>query len=217
MCKYDSHVEKRLDFLNMRFSQKPEEFTRLSVDSPNKKEIVEKFDLSKVKVTRILDILEQQELVVYVDKDQKIIQTCIENYNLLKEVYELGEGEFITNDISLFDQEVDIVVQNPPFGTKKEHADKLFLEQAFVLTKVVYSMHKWSTKAFVEAISSDHGFEITGVWRYEFPIKKVFSFHKKPVKNVDVGLWRMEKESEAAKGTYLSNFLTVVSAFLAFL
>ncbi|MBU1111526.1 MAG: METTL5 family protein [archaeon] len=131
--------------------------------------------------------------VYFVDKDPEIMQICIKNYNKIKEEYDLGEAEFMTQDISIFDQEVDIVVQNPPFGTKEKHIDKLFLEKAFQVAPVIYSMHKSNTKEFVEAISKDHNFKITHHWRYEFPIKATFHFHKKPVKDVEVGLWRMEK------------------------
>ena len=131
--------------------------------------------------------------IYFLDKDKEIMQTCMKNYNKLKDEYEISDAEFIVSDISLFDEEVDIVVENPPFGTKNEHIDKLFLEKAFSVAPLVYSMHKWSTKAFVEAICKDYNFEITEVWRYDFPIKAVFHFHKKPLKLVDVGLWRMEK------------------------
>ncbi len=131
--------------------------------------------------------------VYFIDKDEKIIQTCIENYNDIFKKYEIGEAEFIIEDVTLFDQEVDIVVQNPPFGTKDKHADKRFLETAFKSAPIVYSMHKYSTAKFIEAISRDHEFKITDLWRYDFPIKSSFKFHKKPVKYVDVGLWRMEK------------------------
>ena len=131
--------------------------------------------------------------VYFIDKDKEIIKTCIESYNKIKEEYEIGEAEFIIEDVSLFDQEVDIVVQNPPFGTKDKHADKRFLKTAFKSAPIVYSMHKYSTAKFVEAISKDHEFKITDLWRYDFPIKSSFKFHKKPVKSVDVGLWRMEK------------------------
>lgn len=132
--------------------------------------------------------------IYFLDKDSAIMQICMENYNKLKEEYEISTAEFIIGDISLFDAEVDLVVQNPPFGTKNEHIDKLFLEKAFSVAPLVYSMHKWSTKVFVEAISRDYDFKITEVWRYDFPIKAAFHFHKKPVLNIDVGLWRMEKE-----------------------
>lgn len=132
--------------------------------------------------------------VYFVDKDEKVMQLCIENYNRVKKEYDLGAAAFITQDISLFDGEVDIVVQNPPFGTKREHADKKFLEKAFAVAPIVYSMHKWSTLKFVEAIVKDYGFVITGTWRYEFPIKAAFEFHRKPKVMIDVGLWRMEKK-----------------------
>jgi len=132
--------------------------------------------------------------IYFLDKDEKIMQTCLENYNRLREEYEVGEAEFIIEDVKMFDEEVDIVVENPPFGTKDEHADKVFLETAFRVSKIVYSMHKWSTKKFVEAISKDHKFTITDNWRYEFPIKAQFAFHKKPVSNVDVGLWRLQAQ-----------------------
>ncbi len=132
--------------------------------------------------------------VYFIDLDDKAMKLCIDNYNQIKEEYEIGEAEFIIEDISLFDQEVDITVQNPPFGTKTEHADKKFLEKAFEVSKIVYSMHKYTTKSFVEAISKDFGFEITNLVRYDFPIKATFMHHQKPVQLIDVGLWRMEKK-----------------------
>ena len=134
--------------------------------------------------------------VYFVDKDSKAIAITQQNYESLQEEYEIGEAEFVPSDISLFDEVVDCVVQNPPFGTKLEHIDKVFIEKAFSLSPLVYSMHKFTTKGFVEAISKDHKFRITHHWRYNFPIKAAFAFHKKPVKNVDVGLWRMQKEKK---------------------
>ena len=132
--------------------------------------------------------------VYFLDSDQKTIQICMKNYEQINQEYELGKAEFIIEDVSLFNESVGVVIQNPPFGTKEAHADKKFLEKAFAVAPIVYSMHKWTTKGFVEAICVDFGFKITDLWRYEFPIKAVFKFHEKPVKSIDVGLWRMEKE-----------------------
>ncbi|MBT3835798.1 methyltransferase [Candidatus Woesearchaeota archaeon] len=131
--------------------------------------------------------------IYFVEKDESAMKICMENYNTLKKEYEIGEAEFILHDISIFDEQVDVVVQNPPFGTKEVHADKVFLEVAFKSTNIIYSMHKYSTAKFVEAISKDFGFTITKTWRYDFPIKAKYEFHQKPVKDIDVGLWRMEK------------------------
>jgi putative methylase len=132
--------------------------------------------------------------IYFVDKDEKVMQICIQNYNKVKENYEIGNAEFIIEDISLFDEQVDIVVQNPPFGTKKKHVDKKFVETAFRSADIVYSMHKYSTKAFVEAVSKDHGFRIVENWRFDFHIKKQFAHHSKSRKNIDVGLWKMVRQ-----------------------
>lgn len=132
--------------------------------------------------------------VFFLDKDPDAIKICQENYQELFEEYEVGQAEFINQDISLFDEHVDIVVQNPPFGTKQEHADKLFLEKAFAISNIVYSMHKFTTATFIEAIAKDHNFEITHFFRYDLPIKAAFQFHEKPVVNIDVGLWRLERK-----------------------
>lgn len=131
--------------------------------------------------------------VHFLDKSQESLLVCQENVKVMSKEYEIGNAYFHHQDISLFDETVDVVLQNPPFGTKIEHSDKRFLESAFSLALIIYSMHKWSTKSFVEAISTDHEFTITHVWRYEFPIVRTFEFHTKPKVMVDVGLWRMVK------------------------
>lgn len=132
--------------------------------------------------------------VFFVDKSEEAIKICAENYKQVENEYEIGKSEFIVGDISLFDSEVDLVLQNPPFGTKEKHIDKAFLEKAFSVGKIVWSMHKSVTKWFVEAICADHGFVITHFFKYDFPIKAVFKWHEKPVVKVEVGLWRMEKK-----------------------
>ncbi len=144
-------------------------------------------------IVGIAALLMGAKKVFFVDKDQEAIKLCQENYEKIKQKYEIKNAEFILHDISLFDEEVDTVLQNPPFGTKTKHIDKIFLETAFVVGKVIWSMHKSVTKNFVEAISKDFKFNITAIYDYEFPIKSTFKFHQKPVKKVDVSLWRMEK------------------------
>ena len=134
--------------------------------------------------------------VFFVDKSEEAVKIAKENYSAMVERFELGEGEFTVSDISLFDNPVEVVVENPPFGTKEKHIDKLFLEKAFSIGKVVWSMHKYSTKRFVEAICKDFGFEITHRFRYDFRIKAMFEFHHKRTYPVDVGLWRMERMDE---------------------
>ena len=145
-------------------------------------------------------LLMRAKKVFFVDKDKNIMKVCKENYEKTKKEYHLGRAEFVVSDISQFNKKVNIVIQNPPFGTKHKHIDKLFLEKAFSLAEVVYSMHKSSTRQFVEAISRDFHFKITHFWKFEFPLKRSFAFHQKPVTKIEVGLWRMEKNQKIVKG-----------------
>lgn len=49
----------------------------------------------------------------------------------------------------------DIVVMNPPFGTKRKNADREFLQAAFTIAEeTVYSLHKTSTRSFIHSFAS---------------------------------------------------------------
>ena len=51
--------------------------------------------------------------VFFLDKSASAIEICRENYENLKKEYELGKAEFVMQDVVLFDEAVDVVVQNP--------------------------------------------------------------------------------------------------------
>ncbi|MFC1723583.1 METTL5 family protein [Nanoarchaeota archaeon] len=126
--------------------------------------------------------------VWFVDVDAKVLEVLKENLDDLgiEEDYEIFKGK-----VSDFNEKVDVVVQNPPFGTKQEHADKVFLEKAFSIADVVCSFHKTVTRVFVEAISADHGKEITHRWDFSFPLKQTQKFHKSKIRRVEVTCFRM--------------------------
>jgi putative methylase len=132
---------------------------------------------------------------IMVEDDKKAIDIARENVAFLgQKGYQIRKGIILINkDISEFKENVEVVIQNPPFGTKKEHADKLFLEKAFTCSNRVYSFHKTSTEKFVRAMASDNGFKITHKLDFKFPLKQTASFHKKKIKYIDVTCFRMKK------------------------
>ena len=133
--------------------------------------------------------------VYFVDADQKVIDRARENLAKVKSEYTLsGEAVFRCVDINDFEEVVDLVVQNPPFGTKVRHMDKVFLKKAFEVGKVVYSFHKSETKKFVESFSRDNNFIITDVFDFEFKLKATMGHHLKKIKHVNVSCFRMEKK-----------------------
>lgn len=134
-------------------------------------------------------LLLEAKSVFFVENDKEAINILKEN---LKK-YNFKNYKIINKDIKDFNEAVDIVIQNPPFGTKIKHADKLFLEKAFSLTKVIYSFHKTSTLRFVKAISKDYNFKITATFNFRFPLKSTMKFHKKKIQKIDVSCYRFEK------------------------
>lgn len=130
--------------------------------------------------------------VFLVEIDGKALDIAKSNFKSLQDKgFELGEAVFVVDKIENFDEKVDVVIQNPPFGTKEKHADKVFLEKAFELGKVVYSLHKSTTKGFVEAITKDHGFQVSGYKEYDFALKATFEHHRKHIERISVGMWRL--------------------------
>ena len=134
--------------------------------------------------------------VILVEKDKSALEAAKKNISLYEDLpVELSHGNIEDDKFceGLKKKEVDVIIQNPPFGTKQKHADRLFLEKAFGLGKVVYSMHKTTSQDFLEAFAKDNGFRITHRWDYYFPIKNVYNYHKKRIQRIKVGVWRFEK------------------------
>ncbi len=104
----------------------------------------------------------------------------------------LDNISFICGDISDFecDVEIDTVFQNPPFGSQKRAKrgqDLKFVKKACELNpEVLYSFHMASSKDFLIDFYSENNLDITHVFRYEFPIPKIYEFHTKERTNVDV-------------------------------
>ena len=98
-----------------------------------------------------------------------------------------------TVHIILFNRKIDVIIQNPPFGTREKHTDKLFLEKAFALSNVVYSFHKLTSKKFIDSLSRDKGFTVKEIMEFDFPLKYSQKFHKKKIQYIAVGCWKMVK------------------------
>ncbi|MDP3918489.1 MAG: METTL5 family protein [Nanoarchaeota archaeon] len=132
--------------------------------------------------------------VHFVDMDKDVLNITKENKKIVEKI--VGRKIYcVFHNINVkdFQEKVGVVLQNPPFGVKKTHHDKIFLVKAMDLSNIVYSFHKLSTKDFVDKVVNDNGFKVKHFYTYEFPIKKQFWFHMSKVKNIDVGCWCIVK------------------------
>lgn len=89
--------------------------------------------------------------VVAVDIDEDAIQLAQNNVTR----FNFETVDFVRADVANTDflrpDLVHAVVMNPPFGTKRAGVDMAFLARAVRLSRnVVYSMHKTSTRDFIE-------------------------------------------------------------------
>ncbi len=134
------------------------------------------------------------EKVHFVDVDDEAIKICTSNIHKMKEIHHSQfDFEVFHGDVKKFDKKADIVIQNPPFGVKKEHADREFLLKAMETSEKIISMHKIESKTFIEKLSRDNGFEAKLIKKIKFPLKKIKGYHKRKVYHVDVGVWKIEK------------------------
>lgn len=132
--------------------------------------------------------------VFFVENDEEALRIAQKNLQKWEsESYLKGRATFCHQDISSFKKRMDVVVTNPPFGTKIEHHDKVFLEKAVTLAPIIYSFHKSSTKKFVEVFAQKHSYDITHVWNYHFPLKAVHQFHRRRIHLIKVSCFRFQK------------------------
>lgn len=87
--------------------------------------------------------------------------------------------DWIVGDIETVRDPFDTVMMNPPFGTKREHADIRFLRVALEVGKVIYSIHKSTTHSFISRWLKDAEAEFEMLMRTKMPIPHQYNFHHK--------------------------------------
>ena len=129
--------------------------------------------------------------VIGVEVDQEAVDIAMENLKLFPEVSD--RIEFKIMDIQNFKERVNTVVMNPPYGEKPLHLDRSFLEKAFEISDVIYSIHTIGSGDFLEKFSKKRGFQSSLLCIIDFPIKWRFKWHKKPIYRFKAGIWRFTR------------------------
>ncbi|MEM3877306.1 MAG: METTL5 family protein [Candidatus Woesearchaeota archaeon] len=140
------------------------------------------------------------ERVIFVEKDQNALKILRENIELaerLSGIKIFQKAEIICSDIRDANISADCVVQNPPFGVQNRHADRTFLETAFKIAPVIYSIHKEESNNFIKRLTEANSFKIAGHIIIELPIKKSMPHHMKRIYKFKAGIWKLQKEELA--------------------
>lgn len=136
--------------------------------------------------------------VVGIDNDYKVLETAEENLHsvISDKLAVKGSVKFVQSDIRDFSGKCDTIIQNPPFGIQKKHADREFLEKALECGNRIYSLHKdgyEKTQDFIKKMVESKRGRVDKVIPYKFPIPHMFVFHDKPKKEISVDLYVIEK------------------------
>jgi putative methylase len=126
-----------------------------------------------------------------VDVDRAAVRVAQKNAD------KLGVKEkthWIVADIDVVKGAFDTVLQNPPFGVQRKRADRRFITKSLELSSTVYSFHKGgeSNRQFIKRFIEEHGGKITTILPLEMEIPRMFKFHTKKKKSIQVDLYKRE-------------------------
>ena len=126
------------------------------------------------------------ETPVGVDMDERSLALARENAETAG-----VEVEWVQSDIEKVNGRFDAVIMNPPYGTRTSHADTRFLEKAFQVAPVVYSIHKSATRGFLVQFAKKSERQVDQVRSMKMKIPHLFEFHEKKRETVEVDLYRI--------------------------
>jgi len=124
--------------------------------------------------------------VVGVDIDETAIALARENA-----VAAGVKVKWLVSDIDDVEGKYDTVIMNPPYGTRSPHLDVRFLERAFELAPISYSIHKSSTRDYLRGVIAKKNRKVDAVRSMNLNIPNLFPFHHKKWENVKVDLYRI--------------------------
>ena len=124
--------------------------------------------------------------VVGVDVDARALELARENAKTAG-----VKVKWVQSTIDELDGTYDTVIMNPPYGTRTAHADTRFLDKAFQLASITYSIHKTSTRTFIGRYINKSRRRIAETRSISMKIPHLFSFHARKWKSIEVDLCRI--------------------------
>jgi putative methylase len=130
-----------------------------------------------------------------VEVDQVAVRVAQKNAKKLKIEEKVN---LIVADIDVVKGAFDTTLQNPPFGVQRKRADRRFLSKSLEVSKAIYSFHKSgeSNRRFIKRFIEEHRGKITNIFPVTMEIPRMFKFHTKKKKSIQVDLYRIEGKSQ---------------------
>lgn len=84
----------------------------------------------------------------------------------------------------------DTVIMNPPFGAQSIHTDRPFIDLALAIAPVTYGIFNAGSIQFIETYIRGRA-GVSEKTRGILPVKRIFSFHTRDVKEIEVEILRL--------------------------
>lgn len=114
---------------------------------------------------------------------------------------EVSRVDFVQCDVlsdlegDLWHKAFDTVLLNPPFGTKKNSGtDMKFLKIAIHLGNVVYSLHKTSTRDYIQKKTKELKVAGRVIAELCYNLDSSYKFHKKKSVDISVDVWKFSSD-----------------------
>ena len=91
------------------------------------------------------------------------------------------EIEWINQAIEGIEDNFDTVIMNPPFGSQRPGADRIFLEKAMEIAPHIWTIHISGPRKFIEKLVEENKCQIVELYEFRYPLKKTMPFHSKDV------------------------------------
>lgn len=129
--------------------------------------------------------------VIAIEKDPAAVAIMKRNMTIFEGTENIT---LIEGDVRSLDRQGDLLIMNPPFGTKERHADRVFLEKAITLAPIIYTIHKSSTAKFVRGFAAEKKYDILSEAEWSFPLKKSMEHHTKEREVIEATLFLMQRK-----------------------
>ncbi len=124
--------------------------------------------------------------VIFLDVDE----TALDVSEINCEELGLKNFELVNANIVDFNQKVDTIVMNPPFGVQTKGLDVLFLKQSVIIAGRVYLIYKADGLKIIQKELPNKKSKV--LEKTELLLKHQFSFHKKDKERTKVILVKIE-------------------------
>ena len=150
-------------------------------------------------------LINNAKMVYFLDLDENALKTLAKNIKYIEQNYDikLSNYKIIRTDIrnvtkDTFEEKIDTVIMNPPFGNRARNIDVVFLEKAFDISMNIYLIYLRLKSHRVYIPSQKKGYSVEKL-DVKYTLKKQYAMHKEDSKDIDVSIFVLKCKNSNMK------------------